>query len=150
MVMFTRVQVSVMNVLTLSSSIIKRNKTSNSSKVMSIDKTDSKTENGNFKADYLLNNQKESKTAEEAKAILEKYISFRQGISSGNYECVGIPYKDALKAVEHASQETSLLREENEKLRSALHGLVQYWEWSIGDPHFNEYINAKKALNPKQ
>jgi hypothetical protein len=49
-----------------------------------------------------------------------------------------------------ASQETSLLREENEKLRSALHGLVQYWEWSIGDPHFNEYINAKKALNPKQ
>jgi hypothetical protein len=139
-----------MNVLTLSSSIIKRNKTSNSSKVMSIDKTDSKTENGNFKADYLLNNQKESKTAEEAKAILEKYISFRQGISSGNYECVGIPYKDALKAVEHASQETSLLREENEKLRSALHGLVQYWEWSIGDPHFNEYINAKKALNPKQ
>lgn len=34
-------------------------------------------------------------------------------------------------------------------LEEALHGLVQYWEWSIGDPHFNEYINAKKALNPQ-
>jgi hypothetical protein len=55
--------------------------------------------------------------AEGAEEILEKHISIRGLLNSGNYSCVGIPYEDAIKAIRATLHAQQIAEGAEERLR---------------------------------